>query len=102
MTQSVQTVFETLRDALDVVSIPYFVTGSFGSSAHGIPRSTSDIDIVIAPSAQQLSEFLDRFPESSPPALSDSVSGALHEPLVPMMPPTHSTPGSDSIRRKTY
>jgi hypothetical protein len=62
---SVKTVFEKLREALESVGIPYFVTGSFASSAHGIPRSTNDIDIVIAPTRQQLEEFLKQFPESA-------------------------------------
>lgn len=61
---SVKTVFEKLREALDAVGIPYFVTGSFASSAHGIPRSTNDIELVIAPTRQQLEEFLEKFPDS--------------------------------------
>ena len=60
----VQVVFEKLRAALDAVGIPYFVTGSFASSAHGVPRATNDIDIVIAPSRQQLEQLLAQFPES--------------------------------------
>lgn len=56
--------FEKLRAALDAAEIPYFVTGSFASSAHGVPRSTNDIDIVIAPSAPQLSRLLEHFPEA--------------------------------------
>lgn len=55
---TVKVVFEKLRDALEAVGIPYFVTGSFASSAHGIPRSTNDIDIVISPSRQQLAQLL--------------------------------------------
>jgi hypothetical protein len=55
---TVKVVFEKLRAALDASGIPYFVTGSFASSAHGIPRSTNDIDIVIAPTAQQLEQLL--------------------------------------------
>jgi hypothetical protein len=51
---SVRVVFEKLKAALEAVDIPYFVTGSFASSAHGVPRSTNDIDIVIAPSRGQL------------------------------------------------
>jgi len=61
---NVTLVFEKLRAALDAVGIPYFVTGSFASSAHGVPRSTNDIDIVIAPSRQQLEQLLQQFPES--------------------------------------
>ena len=61
---SVRDVFEKLRAALEQVEIPYFVTGSFASSAHGIPRATNDIDIVIAPSAEQLQRLLEEFPEA--------------------------------------
>ena len=61
---SVKNVFEKLRAALDVAGIPYFVTGSFASSAHGVPRSTNDIDIVIAPTPAQLRRLLDEFPET--------------------------------------
>jgi hypothetical protein len=61
---SVQTVFEKIRAALEEADIPYFVTGSFASSAHGIPRATNDIDIVIAPTRKQLEQLLSRFPES--------------------------------------
>lgn len=61
---SVTTVFEKVRAALEAAGIPYFVTGSFASSAHGIPRSTNDIDIVIAPSPQQLESLLKQFPET--------------------------------------
>lgn len=55
---TVKPVFEKLRAALDAADIPYFVTGSFASSAHGIPRSTNDIDIVIAPTREQLKQLL--------------------------------------------
>jgi len=61
---TVKIVFEKLRASLEAAGIPYFVTGSFASSAHGIPRSTNDIDIVIAPSRQQLEQLLQQFPDS--------------------------------------
>jgi hypothetical protein len=50
--------FREAARSLESEGIPYFVSGSFASSAHGIPRSTNDIDIVIAPSAQQLRALL--------------------------------------------
>lgn len=40
------------------------VTGSFASSAHGEPRATNDLDVVIAPTPPQLEELLSRLPES--------------------------------------
>jgi hypothetical protein len=55
-------IFEKLRAALDAVGVPYFVTGSFASAAHGVPRSTNDVDVVIAPTRQQLEQLLQHFP----------------------------------------
>ncbi len=51
-----------LGPALELAQIPYMVTGSVASSAHGIPRSTGDIDIVIAPTHRQLIKLIKQFP----------------------------------------
>ena len=59
---SITAVLEKLSAALEAVGIPYFVTGSLASSAHGVPRATNDIDIVIAPSRPQLEQLLQYFP----------------------------------------
>ena len=40
--------------ALDLLAIPYMVTGSVASSYHGRPRATHDADIVIDPSLLQI------------------------------------------------
>jgi len=61
---SVKDVFEKLRAALDAAGIPYFVTGSFASSAHGVPRATNDIDIVISPTREQLNALIAQFSPS--------------------------------------
>lgn len=45
--------------ALDDAGIPYMLSGSIGSSFHGYPRSTNDADIVIAPTPEQLIDFVD-------------------------------------------
>lgn len=58
---SVKDVFDKLRTALEAAGIPYFVTGSFASSAHGVPRATNDIDIVISPTREQLDVLLTQF-----------------------------------------
>jgi hypothetical protein len=44
-------------------SIPYMISGSFGSSYHGRPRATKDIDIVIAPTEQLLFRFVESLGE---------------------------------------
>jgi hypothetical protein len=49
---------------LERSKIPYMLTGSVASSAHGLPRSTRDLDIVIAPTRQQLLALMLEFPSS--------------------------------------
>jgi Aminoglycoside-2''-adenylyltransferase len=48
-------------DRLSKAGIPHMVTGSLGSSFHGEPRSTNDIDIVISPTEDQLEALLSSF-----------------------------------------
>jgi hypothetical protein len=45
--------------ALAKSKIPYMVAGSFGSSFHGRPRATNDVDIVIDPAPDQLDAFVE-------------------------------------------
>ncbi len=40
------------------------LTGSFASSFHGVPRATQDIDFVIAPTAAQIRDLVQRLPGS--------------------------------------
>ena len=47
--------------SLDANNIPYMVTGSVASSVHGIPRSTHDLDVVIAPTRGQLRALVQMF-----------------------------------------
>ncbi len=47
-------VIRRVVERLEQVGIPYMLTGSFASAFHGASRSTQDIDLVIAPAAQQL------------------------------------------------
>jgi hypothetical protein len=50
--------FELLLDAFDRLAIPYMVGGSVASSAHGIYRSTNDIDIVARVRPRQVGELV--------------------------------------------
>ena len=43
---------------LESAGIPYMLVGSWGSAGYGEPRATNDVDILIAPSADQLDRFL--------------------------------------------
>lgn len=65
--------------ALDQVRIPYMVTGSFASSAHGRVRATEDIDIVIAPSPDQLEMLVAEFPAGRYYADRDAALEALRQ-----------------------
>src|SRR5690348_6395223 len=55
---SVPEVFRRITAKLDQANVPYMVTGSFASALYGSARSTQDIDIVIAPTAEQLRTFI--------------------------------------------
>ncbi len=43
---------------LTEAGIPYMVAGSMGSSIHGRPRATQDVDVVIDPTEDQLESFV--------------------------------------------
>ena len=48
---------------LEAAGIPFMVAGSFASTAHGLPRSTQDLDLVIdPPSAAALEALLSSIP----------------------------------------
>ena len=48
---------EKLIQELNRQQIPYMLSGSISSSLHGRPRATRDVDIVIAPTEEQLLNF---------------------------------------------
>lgn len=43
-----------ITTALEMHGVPYMLTGSLVSSMYGVPRSTNDVDIVIAPAREQV------------------------------------------------
>jgi hypothetical protein len=49
--------------ALGRAGVPYMLTGSFASAFHGAPRTTQDVDVVIAPTLGSLQKLLREFPE---------------------------------------
>jgi len=60
---NVQDVLRRLADALNQAGIPYMLTGSLASSAHGMPRASNDFDLVIAPTPEQLRILKTLLPE---------------------------------------
>jgi len=61
---SLEELLSRLAPALEQAQVPYMLTGSVASSAHGVPRSTRDLDIVIAPTREQLLALMREFPAS--------------------------------------
>ena len=55
-------IFRRIIAALDQAGIKYMLTGSFASTYYGTPRTTQDIDLVIAPSANELRAFIHLLP----------------------------------------
>jgi hypothetical protein len=50
--------FTQLLEVLDKLEIPYAVGGSVASSAHGIPRTTLDVDLVVDLKPDQIDDFV--------------------------------------------
>lgn len=59
---SVSDVFARIKSALDLAGIAYMLSGSFASAYYGSPRSTQDIDLVIAAAPDQLRAFVESLP----------------------------------------
>jgi hypothetical protein len=55
-------VLPKITSSLNAAEIPYMLTGSFASVIYGAPRSTQDIDLVIAPTSEQLQVFVGALP----------------------------------------
>ncbi len=55
-------VFRRITSALDQAGISYMLTGSFASAYYGAPRTTQDVDMVIAPNANQVRSFIRLLP----------------------------------------
>ena len=49
MTTELQGLLDRLVRLLDAAGVPFMITGSFASTAHGLPRTTQDLDVVIDP-----------------------------------------------------
>ena len=57
-----EAVFRHVIAALNRAGIPHMLTGSFASGIHGVTRATQDIDLVVAPTAQQVRQFVHSLP----------------------------------------
>lgn len=55
----IEQVLRAVLPHLDRLEIPYLITGGIAATLHGRPRFTQDIDLVIAPSREQLDHLID-------------------------------------------
>jgi len=62
-TMSVSEVFDRITSALGEAGIAYMLAGSLASAYYGAPRTTQDIDLVIAATADQLRTFVQSLPK---------------------------------------
>jgi hypothetical protein len=60
-----QGLLERLVEMLDTAGVPFMIAGSFASTAHGLPRTTQDLDVVIDPHDI---DALDALVRAMPPA----------------------------------
>lgn len=68
-----------ITTALDMHGVPYMLTGSLASSMYGIPRATNDVDIVIAPTREQLVSVVQLFQRIGLSAEIESALAAYRE-----------------------
>ena len=70
-----QQLLERLVNALEHAGVPFMIAGSFASTAHGLPRTTQDIDIVIDPAGRDA--LLRQLPDDAYYADADMAHEAL-------------------------
>jgi len=75
---SQQELLKKVIQALDQVGIQYMITGSLASSLQGEPRSTHDIDMVIAIQESKVHKLVEIFPPSNFYLDEDSVLDAIN------------------------
>lgn len=69
---------EHVTAALAGANVPFMIAGSFASTAHGLPRTTQDLDIVIDPTSDGLDALLRALPADHYYVDADSARDALH------------------------
>jgi hypothetical protein len=61
MTTELQGLLERVVRLLDAAGVPFMIAGSFASAAHGLPRTTQDLDLVVDPPHPEALEAFVRF-----------------------------------------
>jgi hypothetical protein len=58
MTTELQGLLERIVHLLDAAGVPFMIAGSFASAAHGLPRTTQDLDVVVDPPSPEALDAL--------------------------------------------
>src|SRR5215813_12358810 len=82
-------VLQIVTKALEHAAIPYMITGSFASNFYGIPRTTRDIDIVIAASPEQLKDLIQQLQDKNYYAqIEDALDALRHHSMFNAIEPS--------------
>jgi hypothetical protein len=73
----VRGLLERFTRALRDTNVPFMLAGSFASTAHGVPRATQDIDIIIDPTRETLDRLLAVLPTDTYYVDADAAREAL-------------------------
>ena len=82
-------VLQIVTQALEHAAIPYMITGSFASNFYGIPRTTRDIDIVIAANPEQLKGLIQQLQDQNYHAqIEDAFDALRHHSMFNVIEPS--------------
>jgi len=82
-------VLQIVTKALEHAAIPYMITGSFASNFYGIPRTTRDLDIVIAASPEQLKDLIQQLQDQNYYAqIEDALDALRHHSMFNAIEPS--------------
>lgn len=86
---SAAAVLKAVTEALQKAGIAYMLTGSFVSNFHGRPRSTADIDFVIAATPEQLKVLVQQLREQNYYAqVDDALDAWRHQSMFNVIDPS--------------
>lgn len=80
MGSEVSGLLDRVTQLLEAAGIPFMVAGSFASTAHGLPRTTQDLDLIIdPPGAAELEALLVSMPADEYYVDADTARDALRQ-----------------------
>lgn len=90
---------ERIVPALNQAGVPFMIAGSFASTAHGLPRATQDLDIVIDPSGKALAALLGLLPQEHPLLGVEVSMASAEDTIIAKLEWSKASGGSERQRR---